>query len=162
MVDEYRQSKQTVAYHAPAFHARMRCPVIWPHDGMKHEIGAGISMADQYRQHGVNMMHSHFTNPMAPGEKGMGNYKVEPGINAMIERMQNGRFKVFKTCHEWFEEYRMYHREDGKIVAINDDLMSATRYAHQSLRFAEVPSGQRGYQMPFDRKIKYNDMEYLA
>jgi hypothetical protein len=30
----------------------------------------------------------------------------------------------------------MYHRKEGKIVPLNDDLMSATRYAIMSMRFA--------------------------
>ena len=31
----------------------------------------------------------------------------------------------------------MYHREDGKIVKLRDDIMCSTRYAIMSLRFAE-------------------------
>ena len=30
----------------------------------------------------------------------------------------------------------MYHRKDGKVVPLRDDLLSATRYAFQSQRFA--------------------------
>ena len=30
----------------------------------------------------------------------------------------------------------MYHRKGGKVVPLRDDLMSATRYAFQSQRFA--------------------------
>ena len=52
----------------------------------------------------------------------------------MLERMESGRFKVFNTLYDWFEEYRMYHRKDGKLVKLKDDLMSATRYAALSLR----------------------------
>jgi hypothetical protein len=141
---------------------RMTCPIVWPHDGMKHEAGSGITFADQYRKQGCNLLPTHFTNPLAPGEKGTGNYKVEPGINALNERMQSGRFKVFKTCREWREEFRMYHREEGKIVDIDDDLMSATRYAANSLRYAEVPNGSSGFMMPFNKTIVYPKQEYLA
>jgi len=161
VVDEYRKRTETIAIHATALVSREGFPVAWPHDGMKHEVGAGVSMADQYRMHGVNMLPQYFTNPLAPGENGKGNYKVEPGINAIHERMQTGRFKVFNTCHEWFDEYRMYHREDGKIVAVNDDLMAATRYAAQSLRYAEPPSASRGYRR-FDGELKYEDMGLIA
>ena len=162
IVDEYRQSKETIAFHATAWLSRESCPVVWPHDGMKHEGGSGVTLADQYRMHGVNMLATHFTNPPAPGERGMGNYKIEPGINALLERMQTGRFKVFRTCGMWFEEYRMYHRDDGKIVALKDDLMSATRYATQSLRYAEIPSASRGFQPSFGKKMKYESPGYLA
>ena len=36
------------------------------------------------------------------------------------------------------EELRMYHRNDGKIVAANDDIISALRYAVMSVRKARV------------------------
>ena len=54
--------------------------------------------------------------------------KVEPGIMALYDRMQSGRFKVFSTCQEWFKEFRRYHRKDGKVVKQDDDVMDATRY----------------------------------
>ena len=31
--------------------------------------------------------------------------------------METGRFKVFSYLKSWYEELRMYHRKDGKIVA---------------------------------------------
>ena len=43
---------------------------------------------------------------------------------------------MFSNLSDWFEEFRMYHRKDYKVVPIRDDLMSATRYAFQSQRFA--------------------------
>ena len=56
----------------------------------------------------------------------------------MLTRMQTGRFKVFKHHHDWWEEFRLYHRKDGKVVKEGDDLMAATRYAIMSLRFAST------------------------
>ena len=56
----------------------------------------------------------------------------------MLTRMQTGRFKVFKHLHDWWEEFRLYHRKDGKVVKENDDLMAATRYALMMLRFART------------------------
>ena len=99
---------------------------------MSHEKGSGNNLADQYRAQGVNMTIEHFRNPPTPGDKGKGDIKIEPGINALLQAMQNGQFKVFSTCGQWFEEKGMYHRQDGKIVALVDDLMSSTRYAFQS------------------------------
>ena len=56
----------------------------------------------------------------------------------MLDRMQTGRFKVFRHLTDWFAEKRHYHRKDGKIVKERDDLLSATRYAVMMLRFAET------------------------
>ena len=68
---------------------------------------------------------------------GVGN-SVEAGLMEMLTRMEQGKFKVFNTLYDWFEEFRLYHRKDGKLVKLKDDLMSATRYAAMSLRYAEV------------------------
>ena len=55
------------------------------------------------------------------------------------------KFKVFSTLSgDWFEEFRMYHRKDNKVVPLRDDLMSATRYAFQSQRFAVAGKTQHG------------------
>ncbi|MHA2066710.1 MAG: terminase, partial [Candidatus Thorarchaeota archaeon] len=54
-----------------------------------------------------------------------------------------GQFKVFKNLRDWYGEKNIYHRKDGKIVKKFDDLMSATRYAFQSQRFAVVPGRRR-------------------
>jgi len=34
----------------------------------------------------------------------------------MLERMQTGRLKVFSHLSQWFQEFNLYHREDGLIV----------------------------------------------
>jgi hypothetical protein len=48
------------------------------------------------------------------------------------------RAGVFKHLNDWWEEFRLYHRKDGKVVKEGDDLMSATRYGTMMLRFAGV------------------------
>jgi hypothetical protein len=42
------------------------------------------------------------------------------------------------TLNDWWEEFRLYHRKDGKVVKEGDDLMSATRYAIMMLHFAST------------------------
>jgi hypothetical protein len=61
---------------------------------------------------------------------------VEAGLTMMLTMMQTGKFKVLKHLHDWFEEFRLYHRRDGKVVKEGDDLMSATRYGIMMLRYA--------------------------
>ena len=72
-----------------------------------------------------------------------GSNGVEAGVLEMLDRMQTGRFKVFSHLADWFEEFRLYHREDGKIVKLNDDLLSATRYAMMMLRHARTAAPKR-------------------
>ena len=129
---EYRERQLNAQQHAPAIKAAGAwIPVAWPHDGMIHDKGSGTGLADQYRAQGVAMAVEHFRNPPTPEQKGKGDIRIEPGINALLQAMTNGQFKVFSTCTRWFEEKGMYHRDDGKIMALTDDLMSATRYAFQ-------------------------------
>jgi hypothetical protein len=69
----------------------------------------------------------------------------------MLTRMEGGRFKVFKHLVDWFEEFRLYHRKDGKVFKERDDLMSATRYAVTMLRYAKTGAAQAS----FDRDLRY-------
>ena len=134
--DCYRMSKASPSVHAETIRTRPHfIPIAYPHDGNRRDSMGNPGLADQYRNLGCNMMLDHFTNPPALGENKGGN-SIEEGLMAMIQAMENGKFKVFSTLPDWFEEFRMYHRKGGKVVAIRDDIMSATRYAFQSQRFA--------------------------
>jgi len=106
-------------------------PWAWPHDGLQHDKGSGEQLAAQYRAQGLNMLPMRAT--FEDGSNG-----VEAGIQHMLDRMQTGRFKVFSTLTQWFEEFNLYHRKDGLIVKEGDDLLSATRYAVMMRRFAIV------------------------
>jgi phage terminase large subunit-like protein len=116
----------------------------WPHDGLQHDKGSGEQLAHQYKAQGLNMLAERAT--FDDGTNGL-----EAGIAEMLGRMQTGRLKVFSHLNDWFEEFRLYHRKDGLIVKVNDDLMSATRYAMMMRRFATVPvkrSASHLYALP--------------
>jgi phage terminase large subunit-like protein len=114
-------------------------PWAWPHDGLQHDKGSGEALAAQYKAQGLKMLKDKATHPPKPNEpEGTGGNGVEAGIMDMLDRMQTGRLKVFKHLNDWFEEFRMYHRKDGKIVKLDDDLISATSYAMMMKRFAVV------------------------
>src|SRR5262245_16707464 len=106
-------------------------------DGRRETLeGAGKPLADQYRAQGLEMLHEH-----AQFEDG--SVSVEAGLSDMLIRMEGGRFKVLKHLNEWFEEFRLYHRKDGRVHKEGDDLMSATRYAVMMLRYAETSLPRR-------------------
>ena len=134
--DCYRMSKASPTVHSQTIRTRPHfIPIAYPHDGNRRDSMGNPGLADQYRNLGCNMLLEHFTNPPALGENKGGN-SVEEGLMAMLQAMENDKFKVFSTLSDWFEEFRMYHRKGGKVVPIRDDIMSATRYAFQSQRFA--------------------------
>ncbi len=134
IVDAYSQSEQPVPVHAAALRRWGREMLwAWPRDGL-NDTAVGLNLAAQYRNEGLRMLQHH-----AQFEDG--SVSVEAGISEMLTRMQTGRLKVFRTLSDWFEEFRLYHREDGKVVKLRDDLMSATRYGIMSLRYATTPQG---------------------
>ena len=91
------------------------------------------------------MLHTHAAyEDGTPG----GNVSVEAGLMDMLDRMQTGRFKVYRHLNDWFEEFRLYHRKDGKVVKEHDDLLSATRYAIMMLRYARSPATYRRMRGP--------------
>lgn len=131
--DDYSQSELTPVIHAAAFRAKGKdIPVAWPHDGLQHDKGSGEQLATQYKAQGMAMLGKRATFP--DGSSG-----VEAGIMEMLDRMQTGRFKVSTACTNWWREFRLYHRKDGLIVKLNDDVISASRYALMCLNQAKVP-----------------------
>lgn len=106
-------------------------PIAWPHDGLQRDRKSGVKIADIFRdEYETEML----------GERATfedGSNSVEAGIADLLDRMRTGRFKVFSNLTDWFEEFRLYHRKEGKIVKIRDDLMDATRTARMMLRYAE-------------------------
>ena len=137
----YRQKEAVPAIHAASVRPwGTWIPVSWPHDGLQHDKGSGDQLAAQYREHGLNMLPEHATHE----EGGNG---LEAGVMEMLERMQTGRFKVFAGLEDWLGEFRLYHRDNGRIVKERDDLISSSRYALMMRRFAETE------RVPIERRV---------
>lgn len=130
LTDAYKVIDPRISTHAAAL--RLRCgwaPVAYPKDAFIHDRTGGDTFADLYRQHGVKMLqiHSQFAN---------GDVSVEAGVAAVADRLATGRLKVFRHLSNWLEEYRLYHRKEGIIVKLYDDLMDSTRYGVMMIRYA--------------------------
>lgn len=105
-------------------------PTAWPADGLQSEKSSGKQQRDAYKEAGWKMCQDHATWQN-------GGVGVEAGLVELYARMEKGTFKVFKNLSGWFEEKLNYHRdEDGDIVKVQDDLLSATRYAYMMRRYA--------------------------
>ena len=63
-----------------------------------------------------------------------------------MERMKTSRLKVYDHLNDWFEEFRLYHRRDGRVVKEGDDLMAATRYALMMLRHARTAAALEAFR----------------
>jgi hypothetical protein len=143
----YRLKESTPIEHAAALRSWGRdLPFAWPRDGKRETLeGSGIALAEQYREQGLKMMHTH-------AQFDDGSVSVEAGLMMMLDRMRTGKLKVFKEHLDWWEEFRLYHRKDGKVVKEGDDLLCATRYALLMLRYAKTKSFNDRWSRPIEYK----------
>jgi phage terminase large subunit-like protein len=135
-----RRSDEIPILHAVAMKAIAgNIPVAWPADGTNREMGSGRELQVFYREAGLRMLPRPAAWPEGEGHKA----STERGYLEMLQRMKTDRFKVARSLKVWFEEFRNLHRaEDGNIVKIRDDALSATRIAVMSARFAaQIPLG---------------------
>ena len=121
---------------------------------MIRDKGGGEALKDQYENHGVNMLPF---SARYDDYKGGGQAR-EPMTMEILERMRTGRFRVFRNLTDWFEEKRMLHRKDGKIVAERDDIESATRYAVMMLRHSQ---SEGEFDMPMQERVDNYDYDPL-
>jgi len=146
VTDAYLSKEETPVIHAAAIKARGNwIPCAWPHDALSHDKGSGATLAQLYKAQGLRMLDERAQYPN-------GSNAVEAGIMDMLDRMRTDRFKVFDNLKPWFEEFRSYHRKDGRIVKKHDHLMDATRYGVMMLRRARAgPSrGRRRVRIAAD------------
>ena len=126
VVSIFKEKDTPIAGIAPKIRAGSKgfIRTVYPHDGDNREKGSGKTLAELYREAGVEM-----TLKFRNLDKEKSNY-VEPGLAVLDDRMRRDGFKVFATCRPFFEEYRRYHRDDkGRIVKTDDDAIDAVRYA---------------------------------
>jgi hypothetical protein len=131
--------------------------VAYPHDGDNREAGTGDPLAKLYRAQDLRMLSEHVTFED-------GTISTERGVLDMWQRMTTGRLKVASHLTEWFEEFRSYHRKNGQIVKLYDDLMSATRIGIMGLRHGKQgPLGSRrpprSQEPQFATGIDFNVLE---
>jgi len=88
-------------------------------DAAALNIADGEKIINSYRKMGLNIS--------------LPDKSVEAGIWDVWELMTAGRFKVFKSISGWFDEFRLYRRDDkGKIVKTMDHYMDCSRYLVRS------------------------------
>lgn len=110
-------------------------PVAWPHDGGRAAgIVTGETLAATYKKLGLVMRPTHAT--FADG-----GYNFEAGIADMEMRFASGRLKIASHLTEAFDEYQNYHRVDGLVHKVDDDIMSAIRVVCMDIRFAKPAEG---------------------
>lgn len=110
---EHYRGQAEPSIHADAIKNRgLWMPGIADYAGRSIE---GERVIDRYRALNLNLVNA--------------DKSVDAGLMEVLQRLSTGRLKVFSTLSNWFEEYKVYHRnEKGAIVKLKDHLMDATRY----------------------------------
>lgn len=115
-------------------HPMWDAPMAWPHDGNTSGAGviSGITLHGVYKKMGLEMRHTHATFPD-------GGYVFEAGITDMENRLgaKPPRLQFGRWMTEVRDEYQGYHRKNGLVVKVDDDLMSAIRVGCMDIRFAK-------------------------
>lgn len=156
---EYKKADALISTHASAINSVDDwVPVAWPHDMEDRNPRSGDTYALEYEEEGVEMLEF---SARYDDEKGGGQPR-EPAILKIHKAIEDGRFHIFRNCVKLPEEMDTYHRKDGKIVMINDDLCSAMRYAFMMIRRHGVQNIQAHKwemaatsQQPYDPLAEY-------
>jgi hypothetical protein len=86
--------------------------------------------------------------------KGEGNPEKGSAPKIMGRKMREENELCQRNCRDRWEEFRLYHRRDGRVVKEGDDLMAATRYALMMLRWSRTETERKN----FNREIVYPDL----
>jgi phage terminase large subunit-like protein len=120
-------------------HRYWRAPCTFGHDGGRGaSLVDGETIAQLYRRLGLNMLDSHATFQS-------GGYNFEAGITELENRFATGRLVVAQHLSAFFDEYQGFHRINGQVHKVDDDLLSATRFLCMQIRSAKRPESFEGF-----------------
>lgn len=114
---EYKQGEEKPAVHAQSIKARGDwVPGVIDPAARGRSQNDGKTLMKAYRDdYGLNIV---------PADN-----SVEAGIYKVWERLTTGRLKIFASCNSFFEEFRLYRRDEkGRIVKVDDHEMDCVRY----------------------------------
>lgn len=108
----------------------------WGMEGLQTKLSENPEQTQKmFRKHGLKMVDTHATFYN-------GGVGIERGVQEILELMETGKFKAFRTCRKFFEEKSTYHRKRSndaavaQIVKVHDDVLDALRYAYMMFRYA--------------------------
>lgn len=116
LVSEHYRGQAEPSVHANAIQARGKTlrGVIDPASRGRSQDD-GTQLLQSYRDLGLHLV--------------LANNGVESGIYEVWQRLSSGRLKVFGSLSNFFQEYRIYRRDEkGRVIKDNDHLMDCARY----------------------------------
>ena len=113
---EYKQGQAEPATHVDAIKSRGDwIPGVIDPAARGRSQKDGVKLLDEYENMGLDL--------------DLADNAVESGLHAVYRRMVGAGLKIFSTCPMFFDEFRLYRRDEkGKVVKDNDHIMDCTRY----------------------------------
>jgi len=133
-VAEVRMANATIEQQCQAMHQiekklfnseGMAIPVAYPADTGTRDRQSMTPLTKLYGVY-LRMMNEPAS---LPGIAGQAKFSLEGSVTELEQWERNGRWKVHRRCLAYLEERRLYHRKDGEIVKLRDDVLCAARYA---------------------------------
>lgn len=113
--DEYMGRNQLASVNARAINLKGSMRGVVDTSAFRKSPTEGLEVIREYENEGLDLVGAMKS--------------VEPGIQAVWERLATGRLKIFKTCYVHRAEYEVFHRDDrGDPVKNNIHMMDALRY----------------------------------
>jgi hypothetical protein len=129
-------------------HPMWDAPICWPADGQ--QAHGNETIAGFYKKAGLNMQPTWTTFPQ-------GGYALDARIAAMRDRFSKGKLLFPEWERELLDEYQGYHYDqNGKVVAMNDDILSAVMQAVMGIRHARTMSADASGN--FHRRQSYANL----
>lgn len=130
VINEYKEKERSRASHIEAINAWGQGIYIGVDKSAQQGDIDGSNTLQVFRQAGCNI------HPANLGKGNRNGESVEGSIQHVFDLFSSDRLKIFKTCTEVIDEYRMYRYHKGKVYKHNDHCMDAMRYACISLEHA--------------------------
>lgn len=145
----YKRSQAETAVHAAAFKARGE----WIPG-----VGDAADVLDHDRMQFLTLYQRHGLDVVLPDKA------VEAGIQDVYDRLSAGKLKVFASCVAFWEEFRLYQRDDkGRVVKKNDHVLDAVRYLVRSgLRRAKVKPEPKEERMVLEYEIGKPHLSWMG
>lgn len=153
LYDEYYSSRELPTTHVAAIKRRgeWMSGVIDP-SSLQTNKHDGQTSYQLYRNEGLNLR--------------LADNRVQAGIMEVSSRLATGRLKIFSTCTNTLEEYRLYRFTTNKTTGQTavakkqkDHAMDAMRYGIMALSIAEVyrdPEDEHNYSQRFNAYLGAN------